>query len=162
MEHHIPYDERIIETSSTMIDTLQISEELQKSGLDSKIAKTLAHQFKLVRQDILTYDQAKEHLSTKEDTNNVKIAIEKLRAGTQENISNVRAEIEKLRAGTQENISNVRVEIEKLRTESKEDTNKVKLEIEKLRTETSKALKGQTVWLSGLMITSFKIGRAHV
>lgn len=32
--------------SSIMLDTLKISEDLKKSGLDSKIAKELANKFK--------------------------------------------------------------------------------------------------------------------
>lgn len=62
------------------IDTLQISEDLKKAGADSKIAKELAHQFKLIREDIISKEEAEEKLATKIDIENIKLKIEKTKS----------------------------------------------------------------------------------
>lgn len=115
------------------IDTLQISEDLKKAGLDSKLAKEFANQFKLIRKDIITKEEISNQLATKSDIENVKLEIE-----------NVKLDIEHVKS----NIENVKLEIEKLKAETSE-------KIEKLRAETAKSFQNQTMWLSGIIITGF-------
>lgn len=112
-----------------MIDTLQISDDLQKSGLSSKTAKELAHQFKIIREDILIQEKGKDNFATTGDIGDVKSEINYVKS----DINNIKSDI-----------NDVRLEI-----------NNVRLEVEKLRAETSKSSKNQVIWLSGMMMTGF-------
>ena len=99
-------------------------------------------------------DQERENFATKDDTNNIVLEIEKLRTETNERISKTNERIEKLRTETTERISKTNERIEKLRTETIERISETNVRIEKLRAEMSKLFRNQTIWLSGIMVTS--------
>ena len=77
------------------IDTLQISEDLQKAGLDSNVAKEFAHKFKFLeetleekQQEFLSKKEAEEKLATKLDIAEVNLKIEQAKTEIQKSINN--------------------------------------------------------------------------
>jgi len=73
------------------VDTLKISEELIKAGLDSEVAKKLAFQFKRNEDVFLSKQEAEEKLATKKDIESISLAIEKLRSETKIEIAGLKA-----------------------------------------------------------------------
>jgi len=60
------------------IDTLQISKELIKAGLEQDVAENLALHFKRQEEEFISKKEAEERLATKKDISKIELKIEKL------------------------------------------------------------------------------------
>ena len=96
------------------IDTLQISKDLIKAGLEQNVAENLAHHFKKQEEEFLSKKEAEEKLATKNDIEEVKLNVEEVKYDVEKlkyNVEEVKFSIEKLKLTTEKDIAKAKSSI---------------------------------------------------